>query len=75
MGAVRLRGDAGGTHLSRPPAPKQGCTALHTKPRRARGACSVSAHCIWSLAREQFMSHTVSTAGKDLQHRPARPST
>lgn len=25
--------------------------------------------------REQFMSHTVSTAGKDLQHRPARPST
>ena len=63
MGAVRLRGDAGGTHLSRPPAPKQGCTALHTKPRRARGACSVSAHCIRSLARQRAVHESHSQHG------------
>ena len=69
MGAVHLRGDAGGTHLSRPPAPKQGCTALHTKPRRARGACSVSAHCIRSLARQRAVHESHS------QHGWKRPPT
>ena len=69
MGAARLRGDAGGTHLSRPPAPKQGCTALHTKPRRARGACSVSAHCIRSLARQRAVHESHS------QHGWKRPPT
>ena len=69
MGAVHLRGDAGDTHLSRPPAPKQGCTALHTKPRRARGACSVSAHCIRSLARQRAVHESHS------QHGWKRPPT
>ena len=76
MGAVRLRGDAGGTHLSRPPAPKQGCTALHTKPRRARGACSVSAHCIRSLARQRAVHESHSQhAAKNSSLLSARAET